>query len=363
MKLKFLIVLGTAALLPIAMAGAQSTTGKIHGRVLDPTGVPKGTGTVSLSQDQGHTLKYNFPVSATGDYTGSDIVPGTYSLIYRLPDTPAGKLVDEIDNIKIVAGQDLQQDDDLSRKEYLDKMSPEERKQVEEFKKKNSEVMKTNQVIKNLNADLNEARADNKDKKFDDAIALMQKDTALKPDGELLWYELGLAQLGAKKYDDAIVSLKKTAELATAAKKPNPELIGGSHSALGESYGRSNHATEAAAEYDEAAKANPPKAGTYYTNEAVVFFNTGQSDAQTAAADKAIAANPNDPLPYYLKGQSLAGKITVDAKGAYVVPPGCAEAYEKYLELAPNGPYAAESKAILDETKTKVNSKFKATKK
>jgi hypothetical protein len=111
-------------------------------------------------------------------------------------------------------------------------------------------------------------------------------------------------------------------------------------------------------------KANPSKAAVYYTNEAVVFFNTGNADAQTVAADKAIAANPNDALPYYLKGQSLAGKITVDPKsGAYVVPPGCAEAYEKYLQLAPTGPYAAESKAILAETQTKVNSKYKATKK
>jgi len=361
MKLRFLLSLTAAVLLPVAIASAQEPTGKIHGRVTDPTGVPKSVGTVSLSTDEGKTLKYNFPVSATGDFTGDGIAPGTYTLILRLPDTAPGKIVDSIDGIKIVAGQDLAQDDDLSRKEYLDKLTPDQRKQVDEFKKKNADIMKTNSVIKNLNADLNEARTDNHDKKYEEAETIMLKDTAAMPTGELLWYELGLAQVGLKKWDDATASLKKTVELASAAKKPNPELIGGAQAALGEVYARSNKADDAAAQYDLAAKTNPSKAATYLTNEAVVYFNVGNADAQSAAADKAIAADPKNPLPYYLKGQSLAGKITVDAKtGAYIVPPGCTEAYKKYLELAPTGPYAAESKAILDETQTKVNSKFKA---
>jgi tetratricopeptide (TPR) repeat protein len=364
MKLRFLIAFGAAALLPIAVASAQGT-GKIHGRVTDPTGAPKNSGTISLSTDQGKTLKYTFQVGSTGDYTGDGIAPGTYTLVYRTPDMPPGKIADQIDNIKVTAGEDVQADDDLSRKEYIDKMTPDQRKQLEEFKKKNADVTKANQVIKNLNADLNEARQDDKDKKYDAAEALMLKDTGLKPDGELLWYELGLAQLGLKKYDDAETNLKKSIEIASdPKKKPSPELLGGAHSALGEAYGRGNKPADAVPEYDAAAKVNPSKAAVYFTNEAVVFFNTGNAEAQTVAADKAITADPTQALPYYLKGQSLAGKITVDAKsGAYVVPPGCLEAYQKYLQLAPTGPYAGEAKAIIDETQTKVTNKYKAPKK
>ena len=364
MKLKNLLSLAAAALLAVSISVmAQAPTGKVHGHIIDPTGIPKTVGTVSLSTDEGHTFKYSFPVSSTGQFAGDGIAPGTYSLVLKLPETPEGKFVDMIDNVKIAAGEDVAQDIDMSRQAYLDKMSPEQKKQVEEFKKKNAEVMKTNAVIKNLNADLQEARTANHDKKYADAETLMLKDTALKPDGELLWYELGIAQLGLKKWDDATTTLKKTVELAAAAKKPNPELMGGSHSALGEVYARSNHPTEAAAEYDEAAKINPAKAGFYLSNETVVFQNVGNADAQAAAADKAIAADPKNPTPYYLKGQALAGKITVDQKtGAYIVPPGCAEAYQKYLELAPNGPYAPEVKAVLTETQTKVESKYKAKK-
>jgi tetratricopeptide (TPR) repeat protein len=192
----------------------------------------------------------------------------------------------------------------------------------------------------------------------------MLKDTALNPpNAELLYYELGLAQLGEKKWDDATTTLKKTLELAAASKKPSTELIAGAHAALGEVEARNGKADDAAAEYDLAAKTNPAKAGFYLSNETVVFQNVGNADAQVTAADKAITADPKNPLPYYLKGQGLAGKITVDAKtGAYILPPGCAEAYSKYLDLAPTGQFAAESKAILDASQTKVENKYKAKK-
>ena len=363
MKLKSILSSSAVVLLSGVMALAQAPTAKIHGHVTDPTGTPKGPGTIGLSTDGGHTSKYSFPVSATGEYTGDGIAPGTYTVIFRLPETPEGKLVDHIENVKIAAGEDVKQDIDMSRQAYLDQMTPDQRKQVEEFKKKNAEVTKTNGVIKNLNADLAEARQDNKDKKYAEAETLMLKDTGLKPDGELLWYELGMSQLGQKKWDDATASLKKAAELGTAAKKPNPELIGGAQAALGEVYARSNKPEDATAAYDLAAKSNPPKAGFYLVNETVVFFNVGNADAQAAAADKAIAADPTNPLPYYLKGQALAGKITVDPKtGAYITPPGCVEAYNKYLQLAPNGQYAADVKSLLAATQTKVDNKYKAKK-
>ena len=90
----------------------------------------------------------------------------------------------------------------------------------------------------------------------------------------------------------------------------------------------------------------------------------GTTDGQAQAADKAIAANAQDPIPYYLKGQSLISKATVDPKTSRIVlPPGCGEAYQKYLELDPTGPYSADVKGILDSAGQKINSSYKAGKK
>jgi hypothetical protein len=100
----------------------------------------------------------------------------------------------------------------------------------------------------------------------------------------------------------------------------------------------------------------------YYQNEAIVMSRNNNLDATAAAADKAIAADPNKPLPYYLKGQALVSKATVDKAGKIVTPPGCIEAYQKYLELAPDGPYAPEVKQVLEGMGQTVKASYKAKK-
>ncbi len=365
-KTKIWITLLSAALLVSATARvhAQTEPGKIHGHVQDPAGTPLKGGTVILSTDNGKTAKYTFTTDDNGDYKGDGIAPGTYTFIYRNPDTPPDKVVDEINEVKIVAGQDVLQDDDMSRAEYIAKMTPEQRKLMEEVKAKNAAVLKENSQIKNLNADLLKARQDNKDKNYAEAESLMSRDTQGKPDAAVLWVELGDAQKGLKKYDDAAVSLKKAIDLDAASKKPNPDIQGAAGDSLGESLARAGKIADAQAAYDAAAKANPSAAGQYYQNETIVMSQLGKIDETVAAADKAIAADPKRPIPYYLKGQALVNKATVDPKTQKIVaPPGCAEAYQTYLELAPDGPFAADAKSVLAEMGTTVTSNYKASKK
>jgi tetratricopeptide (TPR) repeat protein len=401
MKRTHSLLLGMAAaagLLALAIAPAvaqqpstsAATTGKIHGRIINPTGQPQGGGTVNLSSDGGATFKYTFPVSDTGDYTG-EAAPGTYMLIYRAADTPAGKMVDYVRGIKIVAGEDLAQDDDMSRQEYIDKMTPEEKKQLEELKKQNAEAMKSNTVINQLNADLKVVNQDKKEidgataaatqalgatasktdiaakvaeirtAKYTDIESLMTKDTGIKPDEALLWVNLGYGQAGLKKYDDAITSYKKAIDLETAAKKPRPQVIGIANAGLGEIYARTGKVPEANAAYDAAVKADPANAALNLRNEAIIFFQEGNSAAQVAAADEAIKVDPNQAILYYIKGQGLIQNATVDPKTSRIVlPPDCTAAYQKYLDLAPTGQFATEVAGILQQAGEKVSSSYKA---
>ena len=401
MKRTFSLLLGmtaAAGLLALVLAPAYAqapatttaTTGKIHGRIINPTGQPEGGGTVNLSADGGATFKYTFPVSDTGDYTG-EAAPGTYMLIYRAASTPAGKLVDSIRGIKITAGEDLAQDDDMSRQEFIDKMTPEEKKQLEEIKKQNAEAMKTNTVINQLNADLKVVNQDKKEidgataaatqalgatasktdiaakvaeirtAKYTDIESLMTKDTGIKPDEALLWVNLGYGQAGLKKYDDAITSYKKAIDLETAAKKPRPQVIGIANAGLGEIYARTGKVPEANAAYDAAVKADPANAALNLRNEAIIFFQEGNSAAQVAAADEAIKVDPNQAILYYIKGQGLIQNATVDPKTSRIVlPPDCTAAYQKYLDLAPTGQFATEVAGILQQAGEKVSSSYKA---
>jgi tetratricopeptide (TPR) repeat protein len=364
-KAKLWIALLCAMLLTAAVGSLHAQeTGKIHGHVQDPTGTSLKGGTVSLSNDGGKTAKYTFTTDDNGNYTGEGIAPGTYIAVYRNPDTPPDKMVDQVPEVKITAGADATVDFDMTRQEYISKLTPDQRKQLEQLKSKNAEVVKENAQIKNLNADLVKARQDNHDKNYTEAESLMSRDAQAKPDASVLWVELGRAQYGLKKTDDAITSLKKAIELESASKKPNPDIVAAANDTLGEIYASQGKVPEAQAAYDAAVAADPKNASMHYTNEAIMMDRAGQVDATVAAADKAIAADPNKPIPYYLKGKALINKASVDPKTQKIVaPPGCAEAYEKYLELAPDGPFSNDAKSVLAELGTSVSSSYKASKK
>jgi tetratricopeptide (TPR) repeat protein len=382
------------ALLPaIAQAPAPAgPTGKVHGHVTNPTGEAQGSGTVSLSTDGGATLKFTFPVGPDGNYAG-EAAPGTYSAIYRAADTPPGKMVDMYRGIKITEGQDVVQDIDMSRQEFVDKMPPEQKKALEDLKKANADAIKANAVINNLNADLKVVNQDIKDAegaraqaaqdlgaaatrdvieakandirtaKYTEIETLMTKDTGVMPDQSVLWTNLARADVGLKKYDNAETNYKKALDLENASKKPKPEVIGVANAGLGEVYARQGKVPEANAAFDAAAKADPTRASFHLRNEAVIFFQEKNADAQVKAADEALAVDPNQAILYYIKGQGLIQAATVDPKtNRIVLPPDCTDAYQHYLALAPTGPYAVEVKGILDQAGEKVSTNYKAPK-
>jgi tetratricopeptide (TPR) repeat protein len=381
------------ALLPVFSQTPSEPTGKIHGHVINPTGEPQGGGSVSLSTDGGATLKYTFPVSADGSYSG-EAAPGTYAVVYRAADTPEGKMVDMIRGVHVVADQDVVAEVDMSRQEFIDKLPADQRKQLEELKKQNAEALKANKVIANLNNDLKLVNQDIHDAenarnqavqelgasatreaieaksneirtaKYNEILELMTKDTGIMPDQSILWADLARAQLGLKKYDESEANYKKAIELETASKTPKPEVLGAANAGLGEAYARQGKVPEAQAAFDAAVKADPTRAAMHLRNEAVIFFQEKNAPAQVAAANEAIAADPNQSVLYYIKGQGLIMNATVDPKTNRIVLPGdCEEAYQKYLALAPNGAYAAEVKGILEQAGEKINANYKAPKK
>ncbi|HEY0794511.1 MAG TPA: tetratricopeptide repeat protein [Acidisarcina sp.] len=353
-----------AALLATLPALAQDKPAKVHGHIQDSIGIPVADATVILSDDPSmQNPRYTFTSDADGNYTGDNIKPGTYVFSLRKGQMARDKVLDQFTEVKVAAGADLTQNFDMTRPDYISKMTPEEKKAVEETRRKNAEVLKENAGIKNLNANLIKARDDNKAKNYTEAESLMQQATTQDPTRALLWLELGNAQSGLKKYPDAETSLKKSLDLETASKKPDPATEGAINNSLGEVYANENKMPDSIAAYEAAAKLNPTQAGMYYQNQAIMFTRINQSDAAAAAADKAIAAEPTRAIPYYLKGQALVGKATIDEKsGKIIPPPGCIEAYQKYLDLAPTGPFAPDVKAVLAEVATTVKTTYKAKK-
>jgi tetratricopeptide (TPR) repeat protein len=164
-----------------------------------------------------------------------------------------------------------------------------------------------------------------------------------------------------QNFSSAVDAYNKAITLEKAATKPNPAALGADYNQLGNAMIASGKSSDAIPDFESAAAADPTNAGMYYKNEAAVMYNAGNMDGALAAANKAIAASPNDPLPYFIKGQALVTKVTVDPKtNKMTPPPGCIEAYQKFLQLAPNDPKVPQVQAVLQSLGQSISKSYRA---
>ncbi len=379
--LSFLAGLLLAAIVALPAQQPARDTGTIHGRVINPAGIPQKDGTVSLSVDGGVTLSYNFPVSSSGDYSGQASA-GEYTIVYRASDTPEGKIVDYINGVQVIDGQDREQDVDMTRREFVARLSPEQQLQLQELREANAASANgARRDAASIEADLqianldfraaenarvtaaekvgaaptdaggDEMTADIEKAKLSEIEILMTKDASVAPAEPVLWINLARAQTGLENFLDAEANFKKALDLAVKTDPPRPEVVGAAEAGLGEVYARTLMVDEANAAFDAAAKADPPNAARYLRDQAVIFYNARNFPAQVDAADKAIKADPNQAILYYIKAAGLAEDARVDPEtNKLVLPPGCADAFREYLQLAPTGPHAAEVTTILGRT-------------
>jgi len=373
-----------ACLLGLATLGQPGSlmaqeNANIHGHVNNAIGQPVTAGEVWLTTEKNPSsptakFEYKFPLDAGGNYKGA-VKSGTYMAgVFQ-----QGHGVDYMPAV-IASGEDKAVDFDMTRKEYMDKLSPAEKEQIEEFKKKNEAAVAANATADKLNALLKSARADNLAGNYDSAVKSMTDATTAKPTEALLWDVLGDAQLGlanaaakaardsktadptvADKYAAAEASYQKALDLNSKLAKPSADLVAVVNNQLGVAYGRTGKTKEAQGAYEAAATSDPTKAGMYYFNEAATLFNANDTAGAAAAADKAITADPTKPEAYYIKAEGLAPNITgPGADGKFIAPPGLVDACNKYLELAPTGPHAQDMKDLLGGLGEKVQTTYKA---
>lgn len=376
----FIALIAALAIWTVPQMRAQDTA-TVHGHVQNPAGQAITAGTVQFTHDttggewKGKKITNSFTLDSNGDFKGT-VAPGDYLAAVVVND----KSID-FQQVTLKAGEDKTMDFDMTRAEYINKMTPEEKKELEEFKAKNAAASEANKKISNLNATLKSVRADlqaqrptNGDVSKD--VADMKAATDALPTESILWitYADTLAAQGehliktdhdeaTKDFDAAVDAYKKGAELNAASKKPVPADQAAAWNGAGNVLAKEGKIPEATEAFENAVKAEPQNAGMFYNNQAAVLFNAGQTQAAAAAADKAIAADPTRPDPYFIKGQALIAKSTFDSKTQKIIPPpGCVDAYQHYLALAPNGPHAEAVKEVLASLGEKIDTHYNARK-
>jgi tetratricopeptide (TPR) repeat protein len=200
-------------------------------------------------------------------------------------------------------------------------------------------------------------------RRYDDAIAALNKAVELDPKQEAVWANLGSAYSGSADgktgpaFEQAI---QKSLEAYAKAVDLNPDDAGIRY--------RYALALAKAKKYDDmriqckkSAELDPPNAYRTYYNLGALLINAGQTEPAIEAFQAAIAAAPDEPLnaeSYYQYGVGLMAKAQTDSNGKIVPPPGTAEGLRKYLQLAPNGPNAQAAKDILASLNTSVETRF-----
>lgn len=155
---------------------------------------------------------------------------------------------------------------------------------------------------------------------------------------------LGLAYGGVGEYQEAITILQQAAILKPAA---------ATYMELGTDLAEVGEMPEATASCDKILTVDPSARNMQsgcYKNAAIVLTNKGKLSDAIAPLQKATQLNPQDALAWKLLGDALTNMITSkseNGKIAYVLPPGTIEAYQKYLQLEPGGPYAGEVQAAI----------------
>ena len=236
------------------------------------------------------------------------------------------------------------------------------KEQIEEIKKQNAKAENTNALIKQA-TDAMQA------KNWQGAQEPLQQLITIDPNNWQYQSAMGDVYLNLGQFDQAVDTYQKgiqAAESNTAVDPKNPatdpakKKVGEAKMLTnqGNAYLKLHKNAEATAAFTKAA-AMDPNPGTAYFNLCATQYNTGNVEGALAACDKAIAADPNRADAYFIKGSLLIASSTTDKEGKITAPPGTADALNKYLELQPDGPHAADVKQMLAYIGSKVETTYK----
>jgi tetratricopeptide (TPR) repeat protein len=374
MKQRFAIVALVALVLGLCVPPVfAQASGSVKGVVKDVQGKPITDGTVEwMSQETGR--KYTLKLNKKGEYFSLGVAPSKYKVTLYGPD---GKEIFHINGVA-VSLDEVTQDIDLQKEQQNaaagQGLTPEQLKAQQEAQAK---AQKENTTVKSLNEKLAAAKTATDAGDYDTAIATLNEATQVDATRDLLWFKLGDAyRMSApkqtdpaektKRYDAAIENYKKAIDLRTnsesAQKDPdNTARMAAYYNNLAEAYAKSGKVDDAVTTYNKAAQLDPTKAAQYNFNEGAVLTNAGKVDDAISAFDRVIAADPTKADAYYWKGVNMIGKATLKGD-KMVAPDGTAEAFNKYLELAPTGPYAQPAKDMLASIGAAVETGFKKQK-
>jgi tetratricopeptide (TPR) repeat protein len=361
--------LTTITLLFAGAAFAQ--TSQIEGVVKGEDGQPLKDALIKIERLD---IKGNYKVKTKkkGEYLHAGLPLGKYKVTLEVN----GKDVDFVDNVNLrfdpsTVNFDLQKqaaqrqqttaaiESGTLTKEQERGLTPEQKAAIEKQTKERQQAMAKN---KELNDAFNAGMEALKTKQFDVAVQSFTKAGTLDPNQHVVWgnlaetySEIAKTKTGAEQ-QAALASAYENYKKALALAPQDANYYNNYALVLA----RGAKIPEMQEALAKAVELDPANAGRYQYNLGAVLTNQGQTDAACTAFQKAIAADPNYADAHYQMGICLTGKATAKPDGSLVFPDGTSQAFQKYLELKPDGPFAESAKGMLQTMGSKVETTYTA---
>ena len=346
-----------AALACILAPRAAAQTGTIRGQIMDVAGKPWANIPIQAVSDQG--AKAETKTDDTGNYAIRNVRAGIYSVFIVLPEPNKPFEV----KCRVQSGEEAKVD--VNFKDVVSKQGAEVQEQVKKAEEAKSkfEGLKAHfnagnallEQEKAAKADLQKVTPDQRDaakQKLADLSdqaakeyqAAQQAAGEKDPNMHLIWAKLGEAYDTAGRNDEAAQAYQQ----AITAKPEVP----GYYNNLGNVLARAGKIDEAKAAYTKSAELDPPNAATAWRNFGISLYNANKLGDAVEPLQKSAELDPKSAQTWYLLGASLVYKMTIKKVGDKQVPefaPGTIEAYQKAIELDPNGAFGAQAKAGLEQ--------------
>jgi Flp pilus assembly protein TadD len=368
-----------AGLMMITPRAMAQTMGSLSGEVRDVSGKPFPDVTVIAKNDETGTT-YTLKTDRSGRYVQNGVRPGIYTIKIQVKDKE-GKVGFEYEtNARVTAGEEAKAD--VNFKDVMAKQSAaqlEERNKIEEQNKKvegmkghfdagmavMNDAKTEKEAMMKLPADQRPPEKEKLDALY--AKAIGEFDESLKsapekdPNLHLILYNQGVAYDQAGNADQAIAKLQKAVEL-----KPTQAAY---YNSLGNVLARAGKIPEAQAAYEKSAQLDPANAAMAWMNLGIVLTNANRLKEAVEPLKKASELDPKRAQIWYLLGAAMVAAMDFKKEGDNYVPvllPGTVEAYQKCIDLDPNGSFGAQAKVGLEQLQAMglgISTKVKATKK
>jgi tetratricopeptide (TPR) repeat protein len=315
------LLIAVAVLAAVAMAWpvtAQST-GMCKGKVVDKDGKPVEGAKVTISFKDGISRNYEVKSNKKGEFIQIGLPPGNYKVTAEKE-----KLGAQTFDARVRLGEAAEVNFALTPGGAGVTMTKEEMAKAANVKKL-----------------FDEGVAASRTNDHDGAIAKFTEASTLLPGCYDCYYNIGFAYAQKKEYDKAEESFKKALEL-------KPEYVE-AYNGLATIYNaqrkfdQAQLASQKAAELAAAAGVSAGGGGVdALYNQGVIAWNAGKAEEAKKSFEEAIKLNPNHADSHFQLAMCFVnlGKL-----------PEAAGMFEKYIQLAPEGQYAAQAKALVAQLK------------